>query len=170
VEFFVTILGSYNPREETLWSLFEENQNRLKDFPSLKEEVYVNELGLPNGRIVKGWKIPKDIPREALEGVGFRVEPLTATHHSDLLKAFLGQDEMWKFSRYGPFEDSKLFKSWIENLESRPDQMLFSVVDSKINKATGMAAFVAINPELGSIQIGHIHFSSKIGVICKRKN
>jgi hypothetical protein len=43
--------------------------------------------------------------------------------------------------------------------------MVFSVIDKKTNKSVGMAAFVAINPQFGSIQIGHVHLSTKIQVV-----
>lgn len=148
-----------------MWNLFDENQNRLKDFPTIKEEIFFNELGIPNGRSVDGWKIPEDLPREAVEGQCYRVEPLMSSHHPDLLEAFSGQDEMWKYSQCGPFEDSASFKSWIETLASHPNQMMFSVINKKTNKSVGMAAFVAINPEFGSIQIGHVHLSTKIQVV-----
>ena len=142
--------------------MFEGNQNRLKDFPIIKEEIFLNKLGLPNGRPVDGWNLPKELPKEPMEGRNYRVELLTSNHIPDMNETFSDQDQMWKYSRFGPFKDSGSFVSWIESLSNQPDAIIFSVVNIKTNKSVGMAAFVAINPEFGSIQIGHLHFAPNI--------
>ena len=99
-----------------------------------------------------------------MEGQSYRVEPLTTNQIPDLNEAFSDQDQMWKYSCFGPFKDSESFESWIKSLSIQPDAMIFSVIDIKTNKSVGTAAFVAINPQFGSIQIGHLYFDPNIQV------
>jgi len=154
-------LGQYLPHHEEVWKEFPRNQNRLKDFPIVNEEVFINDFGLPVSKPVVNWKPPQELPSRPMLGKGCRLELLAPKHTLDLWLEFSHDKEgkQWTYLPYGPFHEQNLFEEWLKSLTGKKDLITHAVVDLSTGKAVGLAAFMFINPEFGTIAIGHVNFS-----------
>ena len=86
--------------------------------------------------------------------------PLDLKKHSiPLYEAFCkDKDNLnWTYLPYGPFENYEDFKKWLGDFCLTKDPFFFVVV--KKDTVVGLASYLRIKPEVGVIEIGHIHFS-----------
>ena len=86
--------------------------------------------------------------------------PLDLKKHSiPLYEAFCkDKDNLnWTYLPYGPFENYEDFKKWLVDFCLTKDPFFFVVV--KKDTVVGLASYLRIKPEVGVIEIGHIHFS-----------
>lgn len=121
-----------------------------------------NELGQPIGDALLNWQPCKPPPRTAMQGQYCRVEMLDLVAHSeDLFNAFASdkQHANWTYLPYGPFAGLVSFQQWIQKQTVHSDPLFHAVLDNKTNKAVGIATYLRIEPEVGVIETGHIHFS-----------
>jgi len=125
------------------------------------EHSDVNDLGQPIGHLVAGWT-PRPRPTaRPMEGRWCRLEPLDPARHADDLYRANSADEqgrMWTYLPYGPFESLAAYRAWVEGVAGRDDPMFFAVVDGE-GRAVGVAALQRIDPENGSIEVGHLAYS-----------
>src|SRR5690606_184939 len=68
----------------------------------------------------------------------------------------------WTYLPYGPFSSTKDFSTWAHTLLTVPDLFLYAICDQKTRRALGTCAFMRINAEHGSIEIGHVNFSAEL--------
>ena len=90
-----------------------------------------------------------------------RMEPLDpAGHAAALFDAFrldpAGLD--WTYLPYGPFDDAGTFRSWLDSIAVGEDPLFYTILDDGA-KALGVASYLRIFPDIGSIEVGHIHYS-----------
>jgi RimJ/RimL family protein N-acetyltransferase len=123
---------------------------------------YVNELGQPIGFPMPNWQGCEYLSKELLQGQYCRLVRLDVTAHaSDLYHSFSedGNHHNWTYLPYGPFEEFDDFKAWLEGVASSKDPFFYTVINQKTGIAVGMASYLRIQPAVGSIEVGHIHFS-----------
>ena len=130
--------------------------------------VEVNELGQQVGPTVPGWR-PRPVPTRAslaggLRGGSCRLEPLDAAAHAEPLFAADALDvagSSWTYLPYGPFPDLPTYRSWLEEVSAQADPMFLAVVDTAQwpDRAVGVASYMRMQPDAGSIEVGHLHFS-----------
>lgn len=123
----------------------------------------LNELGQPIGLPVAGWRPPPCPPRDAMVGRLCRVEPLDPERHAaDLFRAnALDADaRWWTYLPYGPFGDFTAYRDWMQATCLGDDPRFFAVVDTATAQAVGVASYLRIDPANGSIEVGHLRFSS----------
>jgi RimJ/RimL family protein N-acetyltransferase len=125
----------------------------------------IDERGQPVGPRVPGWEAPPRPTHEVLAGRHCRLEPIdVAAHAADLYDAFctdkIGID--WSYLPYGPYESLDAFTSWMAETCLSDDPFFFAIVDASTGRAAGMVSFMRINPEHGSIEVGHVHYSPSI--------
>ena len=122
----------------------------------------INELGQPVGKPIEGWSA-REHPRNTLmQGKLCRLEPVDAEKHvQDLFLAFSeDQDQRnWTYLPYGPFGSEEETRSWISSTCLGDDPCFFSVIELETGKAVGLASYLRIEPAIGVIEVGHIHFS-----------
>src|SRR5690606_10913843 len=114
------------------------------------------------GDPVPGWRPPPAPPRAGMTGRYCRLRPLDAADAPALWQAF-GRDEEgrnWTYLGYGPFERFEDFDAWVRASSAGSDP-LFHVVEVH-GVVLGMASYLRIAPEAGSIEVGHIHFSPSL--------
>jgi len=124
--------------------------------------VRVNELGLPIGPSVEGWQPPPRPPRRVLEGRWCRVEPLDIERHASDLFAANSLDRegrMWTYLSYGPYATLADYREWLAPRPASEDPMFFAFVDAATGRATGLGSYLRIEPESGSVEVGHLQFS-----------
>lgn len=122
----------------------------------------VNDLGQPIGVPVPGW-VPRPVPDgRPLAGGYCRLERLDADRHAADLFAADARDtcgESWTYLPYGPFPDLAAFAAWMALEASGPDPLFYAILDVATSRALGVASLLRIDPDAGSIEVGHLHYS-----------
>jgi RimJ/RimL family protein N-acetyltransferase len=121
-----------------------------------------NSLGQPIGFPVESWQSAEHPQGSVMEGGHCRLVPVDVVDHSrDLYEAFLldANHHNWTYLPYGPFEQFEDFRCWLEITSNSDDPCFFSVIDLSSGKAIGIASYLRITPDVGVIEVGHIHFS-----------
>jgi RimJ/RimL family protein N-acetyltransferase len=117
--------------------------------------------GLPIGAPLPDWR-PRERPGgEALSGRYCRLEPLDAGRHAPALFEAYGRDPEgrgWTYLPYGPFDAPEPFRVWVEQMSRGNDPLFYAILDTD-GRAVGMASYLRINPDMGSVEVGHIHYS-----------
>ena len=109
------------------------------------------------------WTPARPPERATLEGESVRLEPLDAERHGDeLFAASVGADESWFYLPYGPFAGREEFGAWLRIRAALRDPLAFAIVDKGSGKASGIETLMSIEPEHGSIEIGHIWLSPRL--------
>ena len=87
-----------------------------------------------------------------------RLEPLDPRHARELWEAYAHDIDHrnWTYLVQGPYERFEDYAAWLEQSCVSSDPMFFAVVTGA---AVGVAAYLRIAPESGSIEVGHINFS-----------
>ena len=102
---------------------------------------------------------PKNI---TLDGERVRLEPLNADQHAKPLFKAKTQDggaENWTYLPYGPFETLADYIDWLRTIETLEDPCFFTIIRKSDDRPVGIASYLRISPDDGSIEVGHIHFS-----------
>ena len=124
---------------------------------------FENELGQPIGFPLPDWQAPPAPPREAIEGRTCRVEPLDPAKHAAQLHAAYQLDpdaSQWTYLPYGPFESFDAYLAWLTEASTKTDPLFFTLVDRADERAVGIASFLRIDRGMGTIEVGHLRFSS----------
>jgi RimJ/RimL family protein N-acetyltransferase len=93
-----------------------------------------------------------------------RLEPLAPARHAASLFASYGLDAEgrgWTYFPYGPFPDEPAFRGWLDGIAGKDDPLFHAILDES-EDAVGVASFMRISPETGSIEVGHIHYSPRL--------
>jgi RimJ/RimL family protein N-acetyltransferase len=122
----------------------------------------MDEVGAP----LAGWTPPPRPLRAPLPGRWMRLEPLDPERHAEALHAANAQDDrIWTWLPYGPFDGVAGYRSWAEAAAARDDPLFFAIATPEAGPL-GVASFMRIQPEAGSIEIGHICFSPPLQRSC----
>jgi RimJ/RimL family protein N-acetyltransferase len=113
-------------------------------------------------------ELPRPRPeRVTLRGAHVRLEALDAGRHGASLYA-LGHDGSaeaevsWEYLPYGPFADAAEHAAWLEAQQRSADPFFFAICDPDEGHALGVASLLSIQPQHGTIEIGHIWFSPRL--------
>jgi RimJ/RimL family protein N-acetyltransferase len=99
-----------------------------------------------------------------MEGRWCRLEPLDPARHTASLFAAYGLDTEgrgWTYFPYGPFPDEAGFRAWLDEIAAKDDPLFHAIVDES-GDPVGVASFMRISPDTGSIEVGHIHYSPRL--------
>lgn len=121
----------------------------------------IDALGQPVGLPVPGWAPPPRPPREPLDGRYCRLEPLEPRHAPELHAANQADVDgrMWTYLAYGPFADLTDYRAWVAAVCEGADPLFHAIVDRASGRAVGVASYLRITPEAGSIEVGHIAYA-----------
>ena len=115
----------------------------------------------PVGAPLPDWTPPPpDLP-EVLGGRYARLERLDLAVHGDpLRKAVLVEesDSDWTYLPYGPFHDPRELDAWLSWAAASTDPLFYAIRDED-GAVAGVASYLRIAPQSGSIEVGHIHFT-----------
>jgi len=121
-----------------------------------------NHLGQPIGDAVEGWTERPRPSREPLEGRFCRLEALVAAEHANALHAAYAADaegRNWTYLPYGPFETREDFSGFVAWAERQEDTIFYAIVDRATQRPVGVASYLRIDPAMGSIEVGHLHYA-----------
>jgi RimJ/RimL family protein N-acetyltransferase len=122
----------------------------------------INTLGQPVGVPVPDWTPPIHPPAEAMMGRFCRVEPLdVARHAGDLYTAnkLDADNRNWTYLPYGPFDALDDYVAWVSGMAGGADPQFWAIIDGETGKAVGVASYLRIDPNAGSIEVGHLNYS-----------
>ena len=100
--------------------------------------------------------------KKNLKGHYVVLEPLIISKHSkDLYNNFLRDKKniIWKYLPYGPFKSYGSFKKWLKSFCLNKDPFFYAIYSKRYRQYCGMASYLRITPEHGSIEVGHINYS-----------
>ena len=100
-------------------------------------------------------KLPQ---KRFLRGEFVVLEPLNILKHSqDLYECFQldRSGDLWKYMPCGPFHNITQFKNYLKNT----DCFFYAIYSKRHNKYTGVASYLRINPDIGTIEVGWITYS-----------
>ncbi len=90
------------------------------------------------------------------------IERLDASRHRDSLRdVTAGHDRIWTYMAYGPFGDAAVFSDWLTSREEAPDPFYYAVVEPA-GRAVGLAALMAIRPDMRVVEVGNILLSPEL--------
>jgi len=121
-----------------------------------------NDLGQSIGEPVENWKICASPPKTTMEGRYCIIEILDIQKHAeDLFSSFAkdAKDYDWTYLHYGGFQTLIEFKEWLNKDCLFNDPLFHTIIDKNHNIAVGMASYLRIQEKIGSIEVGHIHYS-----------
>jgi RimJ/RimL family protein N-acetyltransferase len=129
----------------------------------------INELGQPVGDPVPGWSARPLPAMPTLGGQYCRLERLNADRHAGELFAADQADvrgETWTYLPYGPFPDLKSYTRWARAAAADSDPFFYAIIDTDsqadritAGRAVGVLSLLRVQPEAGSIEVGHVHYS-----------
>ncbi|EEW24583.1 GNAT family N-acetyltransferase [Rhodobacter ferrooxidans] len=109
------------------------------------------------GAAVPGFVVPKRPDGGPLQGRHVRLEKLDAdAHAADLHRAFRADDAIWDYLPYGPFSSASAYHRWVKDTATGPDPVFHALRDLATGHVAGVASYLRITPEAGSIEVGHI--------------
>jgi RimJ/RimL family protein N-acetyltransferase len=93
------------------------------------------------------------------------VEPLDPDAHAEpLFDAFQvdaeGRD--WTYLPYGPFASLDDFATWLQSDCTQDDPLLYTIIEAGSGMPVGLASYLRIQPDIGVIEVGHIHYSPRL--------
>jgi len=122
----------------------------------------INDLGQPIGFPLPDWQACEHPRGATMQGRLCWMEPVDLDKHaSDLFAAFAKDHDQrnWTYLPYGPVATEEDLRSWMLAACLGDDPSFFSVIDLVTGKAVGVASYLRIEPGVGVIEVGHIHFS-----------
>ena len=112
------------------------------------------------GAIVPDWSVPTAPNGAVLKGRYCELAPLCAETHAALLYlAYEGGDSVWDYMPYGPFSSSAQYHRWVRDHAGRADPFFYAIRNLETEQWEGVASYLRVAPEAGSIEVGHINYS-----------
>ena len=125
----------------------------------------VNHLGQCIGLPLPDWVPPSIPPREPMHGRFCRLEPLDLDRHAAALFEADAADtdgRSWTYLAYGPFSDFASYRAWLSANCLGHDPLFFAVIDTADGQPAGLVSYLRIAPAAGSIEVGHIHYATRL--------
>ena len=90
-----------------------------------------------------------------------RVEPIEERFAGDLYAAASQDAEgrNWTYLPYGPFGSADEYGAWLAAREASEDPLFFAIISLPSERPVGVAAYLRIDPAMGSIEVGHLSYS-----------
>jgi RimJ/RimL family protein N-acetyltransferase len=111
---------------------------------------------------IPDWTPPRRPSREPMQGRYARLEPLSVDHVPDLFRANGASDAIWDYLPYGPFAREDDYRAWVAEMAAKDDPVFFAIRDLSTGSWSGVASYLRITPEAGTIEVGHINLSPEL--------
>ncbi|WP_187428937.1 hypothetical protein ROLI_036300 [Roseobacter fucihabitans] len=110
--------------------------------------------------LVPDWTPPEAPQGAAMSGQYVALEKLDADRHAAALyQCYEGEDHVWDFMPYGPFTSSALYHRWVKEIVQDPATLFYAIRNLETGNWEGVASYLRIDPQNGSIEVGHINYS-----------
>ena len=114
------------------------------------------------GEIVAGWAPAPRPGALVLDGRHVRLERLDLSQAEGLFDAIRGHDGLWTYLPYGPFATFDSYRDWVSAQAGLEDPFFYAIRGKASGKLGGVASYLRIFPEIGSIEVGHINLSPQL--------
>ena len=125
-----------------------------------------NEFGQPIGFPLPGWTKRPLPPKAAMQGRLCRLEPLDAARHAaQLQEAFVDAPlASWTYlpDYMGPHRTIAAWQTWLETAAASADPLWHAILDTRSGRAVGIAAYLRIDANSGSIEVGGLMYSPQL--------
>ena len=112
------------------------------------------------GKKVQGWTVPKRPEEPVLLGKFARLELLNAdAHAAEIHRANSVDNAIWDFLPYGPYTSAAGYHRWVRDATSANDPVFYAIKNLESGHFEGVASFLRITLEAGSIEVGHINYA-----------
>jgi len=92
-----------------------------------------------------------------MEGRAVRLERLDpARHAAEVHAGNMADDSIWDYMPQGPFATEGQWRAWAEGVAGKDDPWFYALRDLSTGLACGVASYLRIAPEAGSIEVGWI--------------
>ena len=122
---------------------------------------HLNALGQPIGAPLTT-RLPRPRPDgQTLTGRYCRLLRTDPDRDADgLFHAYSASQDarIWTYLPYGPFESPADLHRWM-SATTRGDDPLFYTIQDTLGRPLGVATYLRIDPDAGSIEVGHINYS-----------
>lgn len=122
----------------------------------------MNEFGQEIGCTVDNFILPPLPNFDSLPGTVVNITPITEADLPFLFKAYSQDIEgrNWTYLPDGPFFSEQDFVNWAQKTCFGQDPKFYTI--STALGPVGIACYLRIDPKIGSIEIGYIHFSPQL--------
>lgn len=112
------------------------------------------------GPEIVNWTSPIRPNLPEIRGRYVTLERLDAARHgSELFVANSLDDRIWDYLPYGPFQSEPAYLDWLTQMQASPDPFFYTIRNGSSDRCEGVASYLRITPESGSIEAGHLNFS-----------
>ncbi|MBB5350927.1 RimJ/RimL family protein N-acetyltransferase [Haloferula luteola] len=128
-------------------------------------KTQTNKFGQPIGDPLLNWASPMFPQNTSFEGRTCWLEPLDPDAHAEGLYAACSKDQRgsnWTYLPYGPFDSFEDYRAWLTSMSSLDDPQFYAIRSRSTGNPVGLASYLSIDPDNGSIEVGHIHFSESL--------
>lgn len=109
------------------------------------------------GQPVVDWTAPEAPDGHSMTGRYVRLDRLDPNLHADgLFREFSGHDHVWDYMPYGPFASSSAYHRWMRQDAAGHDPLFMAIFDRNHSVARGVASYLRVTPQAGTIEVGHI--------------
>jgi RimJ/RimL family protein N-acetyltransferase len=112
------------------------------------------------------WTAAKRPARTVLRGSHVLLRPVDAATDAEPLYAVShlpdGDPAIWTYLPDGPYENPDRLRQMLAWAETADDRVYFTLVPLREERPLGMASYLRITPEFGTIEIGHIWFGGPL--------
>ena len=115
------------------------------------------------GAGLPGWTPPPRPSMAPLDGRFARLVRLDAdAHAADLHRANSADAAIWDYLPYGPFSSAAAYHRWIRGISAGEDPLFYAVQNRQTGHLGGVASYLRITPDMGTIEVGHINFAPEL--------
>ena len=115
------------------------------------------------GTPLPNWTPPVRPVGDTLTGTYVQLERMDPdAHAADLFRAYNGHDGVWDFLPYGPFSAQAGYTRWAKETATGTDPLFYVLRNLATGQCGGVASYLRITPEAGSIEVGHINLSPEV--------
>jgi RimJ/RimL family protein N-acetyltransferase len=115
------------------------------------------------GQALPHWTPPSRPEGISLTGRYARLEKLNPDlHAADLHRANSANDAIWDYLPYGPFPSAAGYHRWVRDVTEGTDPLFYAIQNLETGHWSGVASFLRITPDAGSIEVGHINFAPEL--------
>lgn len=124
-----------------------------------------NTLGQPIGPALPTWTTRPIPTPQVLRGRLGWLEPLDVQRHAAALYVADSLDvdgASWTYLPYGPFASFADYQAWAASAVADADRLFYAIIDADGGVPLGVAAYLRIDPAVGSLEVGHLHYSPRL--------
>ena len=104
------------------------------------------------------WRPVERPGRVTLGGSHVVVRPVDPARDADPLYEASRDPSIWTYLPDGPYRDAEHLRGMLTWAEGSEDPLYFTLVRAADERALGIASYLRIEPQHGTIEIGHIWF------------